>query len=188
MQKPEEPPTLISPKSPIEDDGSDSSFDHSDLDDKDLDLPVDEFLRAKVLVAYDQVRDTKHQADEGGLEEEVSDEDEDAEWEKDKKETEEEKKTADGRAIQARETRVPKSLKQRMTPKYNPFAPSQGLDELAARSNEAPSATEGRTRRTLLDSYDRMMAKFDRQQAEALQLSQAANLTQTRMNRKKTKK
>jgi len=179
-----EPTTIISPKSPIEDDESDSSSDLDDLDDKDLDLPVDEFLRAKGLVEYDQVRDTGHHAVEGGSEEEEEDEDEsdededsdedkDAEWEKDKKEKEEKEKTADRWAIQAREIRVPKSFKQRMTPKYNPFAPSQGLDELAARSNEAPSASEGRTGPKLLDSYDRRMANFDRQQAEALQASQA---------------
>jgi len=74
----------VSPRSPAESDISDSS-DLSDLEDEDFALLVAEFLKAKGIVAYEQVRITSHTANEEGLDEYDA---EDREWEIDKKEEE----------------------------------------------------------------------------------------------------
>lgn len=65
------PREQVSPRSPAESDISDSP-DLEDLEDEDFALLEAEFLKAKVLVASNQVRVTSHNADE-----QESDEDED---------------------------------------------------------------------------------------------------------------
>lgn len=80
----------MSPRSPAESDISDSP-DFEDLEDEDSALLEAEFLKAKVLVASNQVRVTSHNADEQESDED-EDTNEDEEWEVDRKKKEEEEK------------------------------------------------------------------------------------------------